>query len=1522
MQTKHVLRFERRSFIMAQGQHQSGIRQVTSSGWIPILLLLLFTACGSVYAQPLVWVEHGPGPNTQGQVENITDREVVGAIHAVAPHPTNADILYVGAVNGGIWMTLNALAASPHWEYQSDDWESLSIGALEFDPTDATHQTLIAGTGRFSSYSRHGGDRIGLLRTTDGGTTWNHIDGGGTLDGINISGVAARGATIVISANEANTFGDYGIWQSTDTGTTWTQISGGAGTGLPAGASYDLAGDPSDNTRLFTNAGANGVYRSTDTGATWAKVSDAAMDALITGATNNIEIAMGTSNNVYVAIVNGGQLAGLFRSGDGGNTWVSLDLPATVEDGGVSFGIHPGGQGYIHLSIIADPGNTNIVYIGGDRQPTFLEGTGWVPGGPNYWPNSIGANDYSGRLFRVDASLPAGSQVAHLTHSNTSLNSSPHADSRDMAFAANDDLIEVDDGGVYRRTSPQTNIGDWFSAIGDLKATEFHDIAWDSNSNIVIGGAQDTGTPEQILPTNRKWRSVSTADGGDVAVDDTGTPGLSTRYSSNQNLGNFRRRVLDTSNTLVSVDFPALAVLGGGAALQRQFITPVTVNNVDPTRIIIGGRNSVYESLDQGDTITEIGPGIRVNSTGFEPFGRDPIAYGAAGNAEMLYVAEEDRVYVRDAAHPDPLDDSTNYPGRGTGRWVVDIAIDPGDPDTAYVIDRDHVYRTTDAGANWADITGDLQTLTPGRLRSLAYSTSNADGSAIVGGNNGVYIARGPAFTDWEPLGEGLPRAPVFDLDYDPADEILVAGLLGRGAWTLNLSERDPVDVMLVLDLSGSMLSPACPGCDPKLDVLKEAVEIFVQLWKALAVPDDRLGIDYFRNLNIDNFSVGGDVLLPIVDHAPAMITDVNNQTTVLANLTPMGGGLQDAINRLSDLTRNPSIILFTDGMQNVNPMVLEIDDSPPPGAFHLEIDNDPGISTSSDVPPTVPPTRLDTDLSIKVNTIGVGATPRFVDLLDNIASEAGGLAKLTTAPDDDLRRFYVEELIDVLRGYSPQLLAYRYRSVETTTATETFTTNNSARKIILKLSWKRGDNLDFQVEKDGVDLTQFGQIIDGPFYRIFSMNVPAEVQGSTVNAGGEWVMRISGAVGTTYEAAAIVDESLLEYDFSLGRKDYTVGEPLELSVSLTFEGQPVTDASQVTATILKPRQGLGTLLSINPTPSEPSGFQSEEAATAGQKKFQLLLQDEQFYRDLQPVEQTLALQNTGDGSYSTVFSDTDITGTYTVIFQVEGERSDIGEYRRTETLSTMVRFGKAELDASDLRVTLLKETADGRHMLLSIRPKDRFGNYLGPDYGHRIKVSLSAGSVDNDNKQDLVDGSYTIPLFVPPATNPVVTVSVMDQTVFEGPLSELELKRRLVFSLHSGAAIPVGSFSNDFDPGVNVLLDVGYHFSPQFSLVGLFSYNDFKSKTPGIADNYWINLSANVRYQRPIRRPLSYYIGGGPGVYIPETGNTEFGANLGFGLDYDYRSFVTLELGADYHAVFGEDIQFLHNHAGIIFRF
>ena len=67
---------------------------------------------------------------------------MAGAIQAVAAHPTNPNILYVGTANGGIWRTNNATAASPTWTPLTDTDKSLSIGALAFDPTDPTRQTV------------------------------------------------------------------------------------------------------------------------------------------------------------------------------------------------------------------------------------------------------------------------------------------------------------------------------------------------------------------------------------------------------------------------------------------------------------------------------------------------------------------------------------------------------------------------------------------------------------------------------------------------------------------------------------------------------------------------------------------------------------------------------------------------------------------------------------------------------------------------------------------------------------------------------------------------------------------------------------------------------------------------------------------------------------------------------------------------------------------------------------------------------------------------------------------------------------------------------------------------------------------------------------------------------------------------------------------------------------------------------------------------------------------------------------
>jgi hypothetical protein len=731
-------------------------------------LILSLCLGGIAGAQTATWQPIGPRPTTGGQVENIVDGEVVGAVKAIAPHPSNKDVVFVGTVNGGIWMTVNATDSHPTWKSQTDAQQSLSTGALEFDPTDAGARTLVAGIGVFSSLGV-GGNLTGLLRTTDGGANWTSLNGGGTLGGMNVSGVAPRGATIVVAANSASDFANLGIWRSVDTGASWSQVSGASGTGLPEGPSFDLAGDPGNPNRLYTNGGNSSLYRSDDGGKNWVKKSSPAMDGLIADAVN-VKISVVKPSWVYVAIVDGeGVLSGVFVSKNNGDAWTAMDLPMIPEGG-----INPGTQGQIHMAIAADPNRPNLVYIGGDSQI----------GNFDIGPNSIGARDYSGILFRGDANQPAGSQWVHLTHSNmlgatgggTAHSSAPHADSRALEVAADGVLLLGCDGGIYRRTSPQDNTGDWFSMNGNLQSTEFHAVAYDANAHVVIGGAQDTGTPEEPGQGGLRWQSVTKGDGGVVAVDTLTIPGRSVRYSSYYNLGQFRRQVYDAGNALVSDVLPSLTVIGGGNPLAPQFYTPIRLNTVKPAQFVLGGKNSVYESLNQGDTITEIGPGIEVNGSG-----PNPIAYGAADNVNALYVGSEAQVFVRTGTNPAGLTASPTYSG-GT---VAGIAIDPGQFKTAYVADPNKVFRTTDAGANWTEITGNLSTFTPGTLRSIAYSTRSAAGAVVVGSDNGVYVASGPGFNTWSLLAKGLPNAPVFHIEYNAQDGIYLAGTLGRGAWVL-----------------------------------------------------------------------------------------------------------------------------------------------------------------------------------------------------------------------------------------------------------------------------------------------------------------------------------------------------------------------------------------------------------------------------------------------------------------------------------------------------------------------------------------------------------------------------------------------------------------------------------------------------------------------------------------------------------------------------------------------------------------
>ena len=714
---------------------------VRTSGWRTLRrrslsLLLAVPLCGAVAHAQLQdpslllpagnsWSDEGPAPNLGGQSEGIVNNPVSGAINSVAAHPTNPNILYIGAVNGGIWRTTNATNASPTWERLTSSQSSQSIGTVEFDPTDASGLTLLAGIGRFSSFAGIGGSRSGFLHTTNG-VDFTEIDGG--MAGRNISGVAARGSTLVAAVDIADSFSctEIGIWRSTNTGASWTQIT----TGISRGAADALASDPSNTTTLYASlvfgsacsGGVNGIFKSTDTGASWSKVSNAAMDALLADSSaTNVDIAVGNSDNVFVAIVPAtGQFGGIFRSGNGGSSWQTMDLPTTFENT-ASVGAHPGGQGGTHTSIAADPTDADVVYVGGDRQPLSFNDTGG-------FPNSIGAVNFSGRLFRGDAGLAMGSQWTPLTHSDTTSNSAPHADSRDMVFDANGNLIETDDGGIVRRTSPAAAGGNWSSINGNLQVTEQHDIAVDSLNNILIGGNQDNASSEQTSVSGTVWTIVGSGDGGDVVAGPGPVAGQTVRFSSSQTLQQFRRRTFNSSNTLIAQVFPGLA----GASITAQFKTPLTLNEVVPNRLILGGANGVFESLNGGDTISLIGGGAIVADS-FQ--GGASMAAGGLGNADMLYVAG--CIASCTAGGNDGLFRRTTNGGSLSlalaSSAMVGTTIDPDDASHGFALETGVVHRTINSGASFTNVTGNLLSLSPGTLRTIEYVNSPTGDGIVVG---------------------------------------------------------------------------------------------------------------------------------------------------------------------------------------------------------------------------------------------------------------------------------------------------------------------------------------------------------------------------------------------------------------------------------------------------------------------------------------------------------------------------------------------------------------------------------------------------------------------------------------------------------------------------------------------------------------------------------------------------------------------------------------------------------------------
>ncbi|MYA42843.1 MAG: hypothetical protein F4Z31_13970 [Gemmatimonadetes bacterium] len=91
---------------------------------------------------------------------------VAGRVSAIAIHPRNPAVLYIGGAQGGVWKSEDRGAS---WTPLTDYECSLAMGSIAIDPVNP--DIIYAGTGEqhFSGDSYYG---CGMLRSVDGGTTW------------------------------------------------------------------------------------------------------------------------------------------------------------------------------------------------------------------------------------------------------------------------------------------------------------------------------------------------------------------------------------------------------------------------------------------------------------------------------------------------------------------------------------------------------------------------------------------------------------------------------------------------------------------------------------------------------------------------------------------------------------------------------------------------------------------------------------------------------------------------------------------------------------------------------------------------------------------------------------------------------------------------------------------------------------------------------------------------------------------------------------------------------------------------------------------------------------------------------------------------------------------------------------------------------------------------------------------------------------------------------------------------------
>jgi len=666
--------------------------------------------------EALSWTQLGPG-------------NIGGRIRAIAVHPTDPNIVYIGAVAGGVWKSTNG---GTSWSVLNDFMGNLAVCALVIDPNNSN--TIYAGTGEgfFNLDAIRG---AGIFKSTDAGSSWAQLSSTSNSDFYYVNDLDFDAFNGVLYAATRK-----GLYSSNDGGVNFTaKVTAG---GSDANC-MDIEIALTDPRTIFATFGLFSqaeIWRSTDAGVSFVQNMTLANFGRIEMAVSKSNPAFAYASFMDLSTYGTGAL--IYTTNTGAN-WFYATVPGPSYSGAATY---TGGQAWYDNILAVDPDNANNLLAGGiDNWKTTDGGTSWTQ--KTNWYSQGGAPPYA------------------------------HADQHTYAFApSNPNIVYLgNDGGIYKSTNKGES---WTSLNNNLFITQFYYGAVNPTGTVYAGGTQDNGTLRSTGSSN--WTEILGGDGGATEIDFNNTNNI---YMEYVNLAFFKSTDGGATFFKSMTGIPTGPNFYDGTTDRTQFISPFSM---DPNNssTIVAGTYRVWRTTDGAANWTAISSDLTGDGSGSSGATLSTVI-AAKGNSNVIYAGcSNGRVQVT-------TDGGSNWNLRTSGLpnlSVTKIATDPNSPATAYVTFSGYtasskIYKTTNYGNNWTNVSGNLP-----NIPTNCVFVNPANGNNIFAGTDLGVFSTTDGGSSWVQDIGGMANVPVLDLDYRASDNKLFAATHGRSMYSSTLT--------------------------------------------------------------------------------------------------------------------------------------------------------------------------------------------------------------------------------------------------------------------------------------------------------------------------------------------------------------------------------------------------------------------------------------------------------------------------------------------------------------------------------------------------------------------------------------------------------------------------------------------------------------------------------------------------------------------------------------------------------------